>query len=652
VTAIELTGALGAGLYVELVLVSLVVSGAALSRWTSSDGLDRALAATVSAISIGTGVALLLGMVNLLSAGIYLGVICAVGAGSALWLLQRGPVPKRVPAAWSIAGLMALLVGGTLAALAAVPIVRGLPAGHHDTRSYHISNLVSWFQSHSIWDLPFQNPGFFTATHPGNGEMAGIGLLFATHGDHLIYATNIFFGLVTVIACASITRSLDGRPDLGALAALAVLGTPLIFGTQAHGLATDLAAVAGLMAGIAAIMRSRKEHDWRWMAVAGCALGFSLGAKYTVLLLVPLVLVGAFLAIRPKTQVLWLLPGLFVLGAPWFIRNWAATGNPLFPQPIGLGGVEVFPGGQSPLLRLDTTMLDHVLARRFGPVRQWFDLGADLWGPAIFIAILGVLGVFLQGFRRGAGNHERLALAGLTVVAGIVYLVTPYTGAGVEGLRFLMGSNLRYTMAFGVVGAALAAATLPSRVLNVLIALSFAFNAWWMVRGYGFRTDLGLQPIIVVGVVVVALVGCIVVTLVGQRRLPLGPLLYGAIALLACLVAAAAVWQIDRVTDSTPLERVLAAANADEITVAGVDEMRSVWGRDLDANVKGIGGRGQAGERPPTPEQLDAAVASSRSDVLLVQDGTPGIPTGWKPPPADWRYVSTTEGADVYVRTP
>ena len=274
-------------IYAVAVIGSICTTSAFASRWAKTDVLDRALAASVCAISIAAGVPLLLSMCNLLSRVPYLVVMLALGTVSAILLLRDSASPPRAPAAWSFAGLLALATGTAIAVIALLPTVRGQLAGHPDTKKYHIVNLVQLARSHSLWHLAFQNPGFITATHPGNGELATVGLLFATGGDHLIYDLNVAFAAVVVIACTSIARDLDGRPHQGALAAMAVIASPVVYATQAHGLASDLPAAAGLVAGLAALLRARREHDTRWLVIAGLALGFGLGAKYTVLLIIP-----------------------------------------------------------------------------------------------------------------------------------------------------------------------------------------------------------------------------------------------------------------------------------------------------------------------------------------------------------------------------
>jgi hypothetical protein len=647
-----MSGSLGPALYTVGVVASVCVASAALSRWTSTDVLDRALAGVVCAVSILAGVPLVLSMVGSLSTVPYLVTMLAIGIAGLAMLVRTPANVQRAPSAWSLAGIVSVAIGAALATLAFIPTVQGIATGHHDSRNYHIANLFEWYRDHSLWSLPFQNPGFFTATHPGNAELATIGTMFATGGnDQLLYVANILFGALAVLACTSIARDLGGRPHQGAMAAMAVLASPLVFGTQAHGLATDLPAAAGLLAGVATVLRARSEaqHRVRWLVLAGFALGFGLGAKYTVVLLVPVVVAGAVLGIRPRRVVAWLAPGLVLLAAPWFVRNWVTTGNPIFPQGISLFGVQIFPGGEGPLLALKTPIAEHVLSGNWSIVARWADLGWDFTGPAALLAIAGVVGAFLQRPR----HRDRLALAGLAVATWVVYMITPYTGGGESGLTFLVGSNLRYTLPALLVGVALASVAVPSRVLIALTGVTFAYDAWKLVQGYGFRQDLDLtggRLAVIAAVVVVACVGMIAL---GRREIAPNAVAYACSIAVACVAMNLTVVNIDSSAASTRLQRAIAASGAAGVVVVGSDDIRSIIHANPDAELVRVTGGGRAGELPPaTTRQLAQQIDDTDADVLVVRTGTPGVPKDFTPTTSDWEHVASTSGGEVYARQP
>ncbi len=647
-----MNGSLGPALYTVGVVASVCVASAALTRWTSTDVLDRALVGLVCASSILAGVPVVLAMFGILSAVPYLVVMLLVGVAGVAALVRTAPPTRRAPSAWSLAGIASVAIGVALATLAFIPTVQGITTGHHDSRNYHIGNLFEWYRDHSLWSLPFQNPGFFTATHPGNAEIATIGTMFATGGnDHLLYVANTLFGALAVLACTSIARDLGGRPHQGAMAAMAVLASPIVFGTQAHSLATDLPAAAGLLAGVATLLRARREaqHRVRWIVLTGFALGFGLGTKYTVLLLVPVVIAGAFMAIRPRRDVVWLAPGLAALAAPWFVRNWVTTGNPLFPQSVTVFGAQIFPGGEGPLLELKTPIASHVLSGNWGIVARWADLGWDFVGPAAILAVAGVLGAFFQRPR----HRDRIALAGLAIATWFVYIITPYTGGGPSGVAFLVGSNLRYTLPALLVGVALASVAVPSRILIALTGVTFAYDAWKLAAGYGFRDDLDLDATrlaIIAGVVVALCVGMIVV---GRRAVAPNASVYASAVAVACALMTLTVVHIDSSVAETSLERVIASSGAAHVVVVGSDDIGSIIDGNPDAELLGVSGGGRAGERPPaTARQLARQINESDAEALVVREGTPGVPKGWTPAASDWKHAASTGGGEVYVRRP
>ncbi|MGH2759548.1 MAG: ArnT family glycosyltransferase [Actinomycetota bacterium] len=635
--------------YLVCVATCVALAAAALSRWAVADALDRALVGVIAGLTVPVFVGLLLGATGLLSPGPYLLAMLAIGIAAAA-VLTRDDVNRRAPASWSITGTIAVLVGGVLALLALAPTLAGRLSQHVETANYHITNLVTWIRNHNIWELPFQNPGFFTATHPGNGEMLSAPMILATGSDQLAYVGNILVGALCVLACAMIARELDARPDLGAVVALALVGAPLVFATQAHSLATDLPATAGLLAAVAASLRARRSRDHRFTVVAGIALGFGLGSKYTVLLLAPVVVALAVYGIKPRVRTLVLLaPGLVVMSGPWFLRNALATGNPIFPQEVRVGGVELLTGAVSPLLDLKTTMLDHITAGNAETVGLWGRLSWELLGPA---ALLAIAGLVISWFRT-SHRRERVAVAVVGAAAAVVYLITPYTGAGPDGIPFLLGSNIRYTMPAVFMGAALAAVAIPPRLLVLGTAAAFGFDGWRMARGYGFRTDLDLSTaLVVVAVVALAALACAGLVTLGRRRPAYGAATLVTSGAASLLLVGIALGQIDDSVTPRRLDRVLSRAGRADVMVLGVDDMRSVLGSRLAAGVRTVSAGGRAGERPPASrEQLDEAVRQANADVIVVRDGTPGVPKGWTPPEG-WQRAARTREGDVYVRTP
>src|SRR5208282_3177851 len=69
----------------------------------------------------------------------------------------------------------------------------------------------------------------------------------------------------------------------------------------------------------------------------GIALGLLLATKYTAMLSAVLFLLALDAPLRAGWRLRhWAAAGIcaLLLAAPWFIRNWILTGNPLFPTTI------------------------------------------------------------------------------------------------------------------------------------------------------------------------------------------------------------------------------------------------------------------------------------------------------------------------------
>lgn len=182
------------------------------------------------------------------------------------------------------------------------------------------------------------------------------------------------------------------------------------------------------------------------LIAAGLFAGFASGTKYTSGLLVP---VGLVLILgegfRATGRQLWKRLGLFLLPAglafsPWAFKNWAGTGNPLYPF--------FFPGGAMDSWR------QAVLSYPEGAASVWEVLGL----PAAF-TILGVeggpgyaasIGPLLLALGAvgllGRGNQARSSRHALRI-AKICFL----TGLFIWGLAGLWSAHLTQTRLYAVI---------------------------------------------------------------------------------------------------------------------------------------------------------------------------------------------------------
>lgn len=261
---------------------------------------------------------------------------------------------------------------------------------------------------------------------------------------------------------------LPAGPVLGWMAGLiAILG---LLGYTAQKLGTDAGwvGVAALLAGFTlAVALGWGYADWwaiwfglgflicltlwdeqradRLLGLAGLCAGFALGAKYTA----GLALVGGFVVIlfrqrKSARAVLksfaWFgLPALMVF-APWLLRNYFATGNPIYPL--------LFPGGAMTPYRI--AYYHHGAA--WG---NWLDVallplrsvvmgvqGSPGYSASIGPLMLGLsLAAFLGWSSRLEGERAAIRIAAVVVVTALAI----WMGVG-RFSSFLLQSRLYFTI--------------------------------------------------------------------------------------------------------------------------------------------------------------------------------------------------------------
>jgi 4-amino-4-deoxy-L-arabinose transferase-like glycosyltransferase len=115
-----------------------------------------------------------------------------------------------------------------------------------------------------------------------------------------------------------------------------MLGAPA-FLWQMFSAYADLATALYASLGLFALAYAVQEGNRRWLWLSGALMGFALATKYTALLTAGLWgLVGLlWLARAGQAKLIPTLVGAGLLagaiGAPWYIRNYLWTGNPVYP---------------------------------------------------------------------------------------------------------------------------------------------------------------------------------------------------------------------------------------------------------------------------------------------------------------------------------
>ncbi len=272
---------------------------------------------------------------------------CGIALGAALWLSSGRADPTIIASVpeWDrrIVWLCILFFAGYLAAL--LYHQREMPPLGDDGLAYHLPTAVRWLQTgrlalHEIW---FLNPA---ATY---SPLLGSSLLawwMAPMGCDWLARFVQAPGLVLVFfAILRLCRSMGARPALAAATALAAsLSRSMI--SQVPVVKDDLYLVGFLLLSVTTLSRASLEKPSGTIKV-GIAVGLFLATKLTALMAMPILALAVDAPFRARWR--WrhfMVAGgiILTLAAPWYVRTWWMTGNPLYPADIWIAGWQVFPG--------------------------------------------------------------------------------------------------------------------------------------------------------------------------------------------------------------------------------------------------------------------------------------------------------------------
>ena len=244
-----------------------------------------------------------------------------------LWAVARAlPDLRREPAPrWPLALYLAATLLLTLALALAPPI-------DWDGLFYHLTFPRLHIEQARIAPLTGVPHQFF----PGLVEQLYLAAMLL-RGDvaakllHTAYAL-LLAGIVYLLAQQHLGRA-HAWPAVTLYAAIPMVA---VLGGWAY---TDLALAFYQLAALYALLRWMREPRPSWIALSGLLCGLAMGVKYTSFLCpLYLLLVAAYHCVRTQVPrrraraALALLAGLSALvAAPWYARNLAWTGNPVYP---------------------------------------------------------------------------------------------------------------------------------------------------------------------------------------------------------------------------------------------------------------------------------------------------------------------------------
>jgi hypothetical protein len=342
----------------------------------------------------------LMGAANQVSMLVLMGASVALGIGPAAWKHRHRltqPMGDRL-SAWLAEPAGARWMWLAIAPLAGIAvsgacIMPGLlwkPDDPHpyDVLVYHLQVPREWFEAGRIIELPHNVYSYF----PFNIEMHFLAMMHLKGGPwDGMYAAQFMSLMFAIIAVLAVKGALE--VPAGRVAGVVAAGLPWVVLTSCVAyVESGLIAYAALC--IAWILRAEREDRIKCLMVAGAMVGFACGVKWTAVAFVAAaggvaVLMGG----RKRLAGAAVFAGVtLIVVSPWMIRNFAWTGNPVFPVAMRVLGqghftdeqVARFDRAHGP--REDQRSLSPRLAAGWREIGAAYQYGYLLW-PLATVAI-------------------------------------------------------------------------------------------------------------------------------------------------------------------------------------------------------------------------------------------------------------------------
>jgi len=474
--------------------LAVLGSGRPLVRWLTGSpdgGWENEVIAAIAGTAVLVVCAAFLSVVGLFRPWPLLTTVLVWATAGALDLFRR---TMRAPA-------IDLRVGPLIGIAAVTALIATAVSPFYDQWHQHLGFPWIWLQSGSINALPHDWYSFM----PVNSSLLfsyGLGTL----GPWSAQIVHWWSGVVTVLAIGSLaTRSGERSASLWAVWIFATTPVVLHLATTAG---SDLVVSMFAAGAWIALLRTVEDEarSGRWWIVAGACVGLAAGTKYIALGTVAVPIgVGALVLHRPwrgadrsrlfVRQSFLGLASTAVTFSPWAIRNFVATGNPLFPFANRVFGMTLrlpadSAGGFSTALSGFNTSFGHLVS---GLDLKSFEASIDGF-PSIgfvYIALLSMVALMWLRLRRAPG----LSALSVGALAGVgFWLITMHVS------RYLVPVLVP---AAAVLGAAMAGMMhrLPAllrRGVAVVVGLVFALTLAGSVTPIGFErlgSTLGVAPI-------------------------------------------------------------------------------------------------------------------------------------------------------------
>ena len=332
-----------------------------------------------------------------------------------------------------VCAALVVLFCGAVAVLACFVPPNGL---EWDALAYHLADPKVFLQMGRIVSLPTEHHSNFPLTME---TLYAVGLLY--DGYALANLFHFLMGTLTVLAILGFCHA-RFSPVVGWAAALIFVTTPVVLweaGTAYIELGFGLYATLSALAAISIIeaqsasLPNTQRPTYNTL-LAGSMMGFALGMKYLALL--PFVFVGILLLWRrvPVKQIAVYAGMALLFGSPWYLKNAAVTGNPVYPFAYSVfphskywsaDRAKMYQGEQDHFGEIHSPNQPAVAAQNMllAPLRLLTDAGkTSNPGEYTFMALIGglygafTLALLLQK-KKPSSISSLLILAGLQLIA-------------------------------------------------------------------------------------------------------------------------------------------------------------------------------------------------------------------------------------------
>jgi len=322
---------------IALVLLAAAIGERVLRGVSSIQSLEGFLFSAglgLGIMSLGT---LVLGMLGLLNRWVFwllLALLLAANLRGMRCIVRSLPTRWRPaqPSPFHLLSRIFLITTFSLALLAALT-----PPAEWDALVYHLAGPKAYIDAGRV----FWAPDNFHLSFPALTEMLFLCAMLLK-GDVLPHLVHVVYAALTVAAIYAFARKhFTGHVPMLAAVLFASIPTAVYIAAWAY---VDLTlAFYEFMAFFACVNWLDNRRNSRWLLVTGVLCGLAMSVKYTgatALLIVLLITIVA--AVKSRAHYRHYLTGLLVLvlvaiavASPWYIKNLAYTGNPIYPYIFG-----------------------------------------------------------------------------------------------------------------------------------------------------------------------------------------------------------------------------------------------------------------------------------------------------------------------------